>query len=77
MHELVVVGRVLDDLLAARAPPARLQRGPACRVAVRLTAAGPRITVGLRDESGPGTTIALFEEGAAPFGAVSPAAAPP
>lgn len=29
---------------------------------------GPLMTVGLRDESGPGATIELFEEGAAPFG---------
>jgi uncharacterized OB-fold protein len=29
---------------------------------------GPRITVGLRDESEPGTMIELFEEGTAPFG---------
>jgi hypothetical protein len=29
---------------------------------------GPRMTVGLRDESGPGTVISLFEEGTAPFG---------
>jgi hypothetical protein len=33
---------------------------------------GPRITVGLRDESGPGTVIALFQEGTAPFGAAKP-----
>jgi len=26
------------------------------------------MTVGLRDESGPGATIELFEEGTAPFG---------
>ena len=30
---------------------------------------GPRITVGLRDESGPGTVITLFLDGNAPFGA--------
>ena len=29
---------------------------------------GPLMTVGLRDESSPGTTIELFEEGTAPFG---------
>jgi len=29
---------------------------------------GPRITVGLRDESGPGTVITLFQDGNAPFG---------
>jgi hypothetical protein len=34
---------------------------------------GPRITVGLRDESGPGTLIELFQEGNAPFGAAKAA----
>ena len=34
---------------------------------VRVTE-GLHITVGLRDESGPGATIELFEEGTAPFG---------
>jgi uncharacterized OB-fold protein len=29
---------------------------------------GPLMTVGLRDESGPGATIELFEEGTAPYG---------
>jgi uncharacterized OB-fold protein len=38
------------------------------RIANVLTAAGLRMTVGLRDESGPGATIELFEEGTAPFG---------
>jgi uncharacterized OB-fold protein len=38
------------------------------RIASVLTSAGPRITVGLRDESGAGATIELFEEGTAPFG---------
>ena len=38
------------------------------RIASVLTAGGPRMTVGLRDESGPGATIELFEEGTAPFG---------
>ena len=38
------------------------------RLANVRTANGPRITVGLRDESGSGTTIRLFEEGTAPFG---------
>ena len=45
VHELVVVG-IVDDLLAARAPPARLQRGAARLVAVRLAAAGARAPVG-------------------------------
>ena len=38
------------------------------RIANVLTAGGPRMTVGLRDESGPGATIELFEDGTAPFG---------
>jgi uncharacterized OB-fold protein len=38
------------------------------RIASVLTPAGVRMTVGLRDESGPGATIELFEEGTAPFG---------
>ena len=32
------------------------------------TGGGPSITVGLRDESGPGTVVALFEDGTAPVG---------
>lgn len=38
------------------------------RIASVRTSDGQRITVGLRDQSGPGETIALFEEGTAPFG---------
>jgi uncharacterized OB-fold protein len=38
------------------------------RIANVRTKDGPLMTVGLRDESGPGTTIELFEEGTAPFG---------
>ena len=38
------------------------------RIANVLTAGGPRMTVGLRDESGPGAIIEVFEEGTAPFG---------
>ena len=38
------------------------------RIASVRTSDGQRITVGLRDESGPGATIELFEEGEAPFG---------
>jgi uncharacterized OB-fold protein len=38
------------------------------RIASVRTADGQRITVGLRDESGPGDTIELFEDGTAPFG---------
>ena len=39
------------------------------RIASVRTADGQLITVGLRDESGPGTAIALFEEDSAPYGA--------
>jgi len=38
------------------------------RIASVRTTDGQRITVGVRDESGPGTVIALFEEGSAPYG---------
>lgn len=38
------------------------------RLANVRTAGGPLMTVGLRDESGPGTAIELFEEDGAPFG---------
>ncbi len=38
------------------------------RIANVRTTNGPRMSVGLRDESGPGTVIELFEEGSAPFG---------
>ena len=39
------------------------------RIASVRTSEGLRLTVGLTDESGPGTVIELFEEGTAPFGA--------
>ncbi len=39
------------------------------RIASVRTSDGQRITVGLTDESEPGTVIELFEENAAPFGA--------
>ena len=38
------------------------------RIASVRTCDGQLITVGLRDESGPGTVIELFEDGTAPFG---------
>ena len=38
------------------------------RIASVLTSAGPRITVGLSDESAPGVTIELLEDNGAPFG---------
>ena len=38
------------------------------RIASVRTSDGQRMTVGLRDQSEPGTTIELFEEQTAPFG---------
>jgi uncharacterized OB-fold protein len=38
------------------------------RIASVRTSEGLRITVGLRDDSGPGAAIALFEDGTAPYG---------
>ena len=38
------------------------------RVASVRTSDGQLITVGLRDDSGPGDSVALFQDGAAPFG---------
>jgi uncharacterized OB-fold protein len=38
------------------------------RIASVRTSGGVLLTVGLHDESGPGTTIELFEEDSAPFG---------
>jgi len=38
------------------------------RIASVRATNGPLMTVGLTDESGPGTVIELFEEGTAPFG---------
>ena len=45
------------------------------RIANVRTAGGPMITVGLRDESGPGTVIELFQEENAPFGRAKPSPA--
>ena len=42
------------------------------RIASVRTSDGQLITVGLRDESGPGTVIELFEDGTAPFGQAKP-----
>jgi uncharacterized OB-fold protein len=42
------------------------------RLASVRTSDGQLITVGLRDESGPGTVIELFEDGTAPFGHAKP-----
>jgi uncharacterized OB-fold protein len=39
------------------------------RIASVRTSDGQRITIGLTDESGPGTVIELFEQDTAPFGA--------
>jgi hypothetical protein len=41
------------------------------RIASVRTSDGQRITVGLRDQSGPGAAIKLFEDGTAPFGQAS------
>jgi uncharacterized OB-fold protein len=38
------------------------------RIANVSTAGGPSMTVGLRDESGPGTVVELMQEGGAPYG---------
>jgi len=38
------------------------------RIASVRTSDGQFMTVGLRDESGPGARVALFQEGEAPFG---------
>jgi hypothetical protein len=38
------------------------------RIAAVRTPEGLRLTVGLRDDSAPGATIDLFEDGEAPFG---------
>jgi len=38
------------------------------RIASVRTRDGQLMTVGLQDESGPGTTIELFQDGTAPFG---------
>ena len=38
------------------------------RIANVRTTGGPSITVGLRDDSGPGTVVELFEDGTAPVG---------
>jgi uncharacterized OB-fold protein len=38
------------------------------RIANVRTVNGPFLTVGLRDESGPGTRISLVQDGNAPFG---------
>jgi uncharacterized OB-fold protein len=38
------------------------------RIASVRTSDGQRLTIGLRDESGPGATVELSEDGEAPFG---------
>lgn len=43
------------------------------RIANVRTIGGPMLTVGLTDESGPGTAIEIFEDGTAPFGRAKPA----
>ena len=44
------------------------------RIANVRTTGGPRLTVGLRDDSGPGTVLDLSQEENAPFGQAKPAA---
>ena len=45
------------------------------RIANVRTLGGPRLTVGLRDDSGPGALIELFQEENAPFGRAKTSAA--
>ena len=42
------------------------------RIASVRTSDGQRVTIGLLDQSEPGATIELFEEGGAPFGQARP-----
>ena len=63
---------VIEEITVIRHVLGQTDWQPRCLANVR-TVNGPRITVGLRDESGPGTVIELFEEGSAPFGAAKSA----
>jgi uncharacterized OB-fold protein len=74
-HDFVpdrVAEGVIEEITVIRHVLGQTDWAPRRLASVR-TVNGPRITVGLRDESGPGTLIQLFEEGAAPFGAAKPA----
>ena len=70
-HEFVadrVSEGVVEEVTVVRHVLGQSDWGPR-RLANVRTVNGPRMTVGLRDESGPGTVIRLFEEGTAPYGA--------
>ena len=67
MIERVTEG-VVEEITVVRHVLGQNEWGPR-RLANVRTVNGPRITVGLRDESGPGTVIDLFQDGDAPFGA--------
>lgn len=70
-HEFVadrVTEGVVEEVTVVRHVLGHPDWGPR-RLANVRTVNGPLITVGLRDESGPGTVIALFQENNAPFGA--------
>jgi uncharacterized OB-fold protein len=69
-HEFVadrVMEGVIEEITVVRHVLGQTDWGPR-RLANVRTVNGPLMTVGLRDESGPGTTIELFQEGNAPFG---------
>ncbi len=59
---------VIEEITVVRHVLGRSDWGPR-RLANVRTVNGPLMTVGLRDESGPGTVIELFQDGNAPFGA--------
>ncbi len=59
---------VIEEITVVRHVLGQSDWGPR-RVANVRTVNGPLMTVGLRDESGPGAVIELFQEGNAPFGA--------
>lgn len=70
-HDFVpgrVTEGVVEEITVVRHVLGQSDWGPR-RLANVRTVNGPRMTVGMRDESGPGTVITLFEEGTAPFGA--------
>ena len=68
-----VTEAVVEEVTVIRHVLGRTDWAPR-RLANVRTINGPRMTVGLRDESGPGTVIELFEDGTAPFGAAKIAA---
>lgn len=58
---------VVEEVTVVRHVLGQADWGPR-RLANVRTVNGPPMTVGLCDESGPGTVIKLYEEGTAPFG---------